>query len=103
MLQQSQTNTINRDQYNGWSNKETWLINLWINNDPYLVECLQDIVSYDDGIYAKVQMLKELVEYTAFGFNNQPFKFFPSAFLNKTLSMVKFCTIVSVPFFINDG
>lgn len=72
MLQQSQTNTTNRDQYNGWSNKETWLINLWINNDPYLVECLQDIVSYDDGIYAKVQMLKELVEYTVFGFNNQP-------------------------------
>ena len=66
MLQQSQTNTTNPDQYNGWSNKETWLINLWINNDPYLQENLLDIISYDDGIYLKIQTLRELVENIAF-------------------------------------
>lgn len=66
MLQQSQTKDINRDEYNGWKNRETWLINLWINNDPYLQQELVYITELEDGIYLKVQMLKELVENIAF-------------------------------------
>ena len=55
MLQQSQTNDINQDTYNGWKNRETWLVNLWINNNPYLQAELMDIIKSDVGIYLKVQ------------------------------------------------
>jgi len=66
MLQRTQTNNTNQDEYNGWRNRETWLINLWINNDPYLQQELVYITELEDGIYLKVQMLKELVENIAF-------------------------------------
>jgi len=67
MLQQQTNDTnTNQDEYNGWRNRETWLINLWINNDPYLQQELVYIIELEDGIYTKVQMLKELVENIAF-------------------------------------
>ena len=27
--------------YNGWSNRETWLVSLWLNNDPASYDLLQ--------------------------------------------------------------
>ncbi|MBN1994525.1 MAG: hypothetical protein JW953_17640 [Anaerolineae bacterium] len=29
---------MTEDTYNGWHNRETWLVNLWIDNEPYLYE-----------------------------------------------------------------
>ena len=26
--------TENTDSYNGWTNYETWLVNIWLTNDP---------------------------------------------------------------------
>jgi len=71
MLQQSLTNNTNQDEYNGWKNRETWLVNLWINNDPYLQAELMDIIKSDVGIYLKVQDLRELVEDIAFDHINE--------------------------------
>jgi len=71
MLQQSQTNNINQDEYNGWKNRETWLVNLWINNDPYLQGELEWITKRDVGIYLKVQDLRDLVEDIAFDHINE--------------------------------
>ena len=71
MLQQSQTNNINQDEYNGWKNRETWLVNLRINNDPYLQTELLYITGLEDGTYLKVQMLRELVENIAFDHVNE--------------------------------
>ena len=71
MLQQTQINNTNQDEYNGWKNRETWLVNLWINNDPYLQTELLDIISRDVGIYLKVQDLRDLVEDIAFDHINE--------------------------------
>jgi len=71
MLQQLQTNDINQDTYNGWKNRETWLVNLWINNNPYLQAELLDIIKSDVGIYIKVQDLRDLVEDISFDHINE--------------------------------
>ena len=31
-------------EYNGWSNRETWLVNLWLTNDECYYEELQAII-----------------------------------------------------------
>ena len=31
------------EKYNGWTNWETWLCNLWITNDQFLVEEARDL------------------------------------------------------------
>lgn len=29
---------MNKSEYNGWTNYETWLVNLWLTNDEYHTE-----------------------------------------------------------------
>ena len=56
--------TTTTETYNGYTNYETWAVSLWLDNEPYLQERLLEIAnSHDhDGLWAKEQSLKELVE-----------------------------------------
>ncbi len=48
--------------YNGFVNKETWLISLWLNNDEYNYRLLTDILELDISVDDKAERLQELVE-----------------------------------------
>ena len=32
-------------EYNGWKNRQTWLVNLWLNNEPSSQQALYDIAN----------------------------------------------------------
>tara|TARA_R110000824_G_scaffold101000_1_gene239902 strand:- start:327 stop:662 length:336 start_codon:yes stop_codon:yes gene_type:complete len=39
------------EEYNGWKNRQTWLVNLWLNNKPSSQQALYDIANdNDDGL-----------------------------------------------------
>lgn len=44
--------------YNGWSTYETWLVNLWIQNDQALHAVLHDEVTSAEDLYDAKQVLQ---------------------------------------------
>ena len=36
--------------YNGWANRETWLVNAWLNNDEISYNYLQSILKRSDPL-----------------------------------------------------
>ena len=49
--------------YNGWTNYETWCVNLWLTDDPYLQEEIVGIVNQNQSghIYPTADSLKDFV------------------------------------------
>ena len=52
---ESQTVTT---EYNGWTNRETWLVNLWLSNDMDSYEFLQSICRKDCETWEKAEELE---------------------------------------------
>ena len=56
------------ETYNGWTNYETWCLNIWIDNDQYLAERKAELVRevtlhYDDKqVYELSLLLESMVE-----------------------------------------
>ena len=44
--------------YNGWTNYETWLVNLWIQNNQSLHAQLHDMVVTVDTLFAAKEILE---------------------------------------------
>ena len=61
------------ETYEGWSNRETWLANLWINNDLALHNYLKSLVRNNKTLSGKASdlawMMDELVEENTFSDN----------------------------------
>ena len=47
--------------YNGWPNYETWVVNLWLTNEPHNYERLMAIVQNPDTLGEQSTALKEWV------------------------------------------
>ena len=52
---ESQTETIG---YNGWTNRETWLVNLWLGNDMSSYDFLQRICKKQCETWEKAEELE---------------------------------------------
>ena len=48
--------------YNGWSNRETWLVSLWLNNDPISYSMFSEALELDTDDLEKAQWLKKQIE-----------------------------------------
>lgn len=48
--------------YNGYTNYETWCLNLWLNNDENTYETITRIANMKLDIYDRVQILKDLIQ-----------------------------------------
>jgi len=46
--------------YNGWSNYETWLTALWLNNDQASYNALEALKKKAGSDYSKAEQLEEL-------------------------------------------
>ena len=57
------------EEYNGWKNRQTWLVNLWLNNEPASQQALYNIANdteeLADGspapIYTRADTLMEYI------------------------------------------
>ena len=52
-------------EYNGWSNRETWVINLWLTNEECYYHELRDIVKNFDTVDEQAEELEQYVRFIA--------------------------------------
>lgn len=57
------TQTITTAEYNGWSNRETWLVNLWLSNDMGSYEFLRSICRKDCEMWEKAEEIEAHFQY----------------------------------------
>lgn len=57
---------MNIEKYNGWSNRETWLINLWLGE--YLQQAIEDNELTD--LYETANFISSEVEYFIHGYTD---------------------------------
>jgi hypothetical protein len=49
--------------YEGWKNYETWLVKLWLDNEPYTYYEMQELARLHEGeAYALSQAIEETVQ-----------------------------------------
>ncbi len=51
--------------YNGWTNYETWLVNIWVDNDKKLYFIMKEILNscdWENKTYELSKVLQELYE-----------------------------------------
>lgn len=53
---------MEKKNYNGWTNYETWNVALWLNNEPSTSEYLHDLSNGPGKTYEKARQLQEFVE-----------------------------------------
>ncbi|MGB4800422.1 MAG: hypothetical protein WBP03_02810 [Candidatus Saccharimonadales bacterium] len=50
-------------EYNGWSNRETWIVNLWMTGDQSYYEQLCEIISSHDSLDDQAEALEDWLRF----------------------------------------
>ena len=58
--------TTETKTYNGWTNYETWCVNLWLDNEPFTSNMLLELACENSPLYDRSQTLKEQVMENAY-------------------------------------
>ena len=48
--------------YNGWTNRETWLVSLWLNNDPVSYSMFSEALELDTSDFKKAEWLETQIK-----------------------------------------
>ena len=48
--------------YNGWKNRSTWLVNLWLTNEPETAEDLRMLAQLDTSVQWRAERLHDYVD-----------------------------------------
>ena len=54
---------MNNEKYNGWTNYETWVINIWVDNDEEIYLTMRDIINSYDWTGKTYELSKVLQEW----------------------------------------
>lgn len=57
-----QYNKTDNQSYNGWTNRQTWLANLWLSNDQATYAQIEDLIAQADNLYQGAQAIQDFVE-----------------------------------------
>ena len=77
-------------EYNGWSNYETWVVNLWITNTQQYYEGLCRIVSSKDDLRHKAEALEDWLRFEYDG----EYASVWAELVNHSLGRVNWCEII---------
>jgi hypothetical protein len=58
---------MTENTYNGWRNRETWLVNLWLTNDEYTLADVSNLVRWAEDRREATDSLADYVDQLCFG------------------------------------
>ncbi len=89
------TMTMETKTYNGWTNYETWCVNLWLTNEPSTAEELATIIKRNGDGYEASHVLREFVDEIRFGgYEEHPIVNMFVDLLNTALGLVNWREII---------
>ena len=47
------------ETYNGWTNRETWSLMLWVNNDEWLMESAREAIAGESEAWRQADALRQ--------------------------------------------
>lgn len=50
------------EKYNGWTNYETWLVALWLDNDEGSYNEMHYMARHSKDVYSLMEQIKEMIE-----------------------------------------
>ena len=76
--------------YNGWNNRETWIVSLWMTGDQVYYEQLCEIISSHDNLDDQAEALEDWIRFEY----DDEYSSLWADLINNSLAEVNWCEIV---------
>ena len=88
----SEATQIVAAEHNGWSNRETWTVNLWMTGDQSYYEQPCEIISSQDSLDDQAEALEDWIRFEYDGEYSSMW----ADLINNSLAEVNWCEIVKM-------